>query len=138
MKKHSIIISMVMIIFVSLSWAKDLPSPQVITYYFYTNVRCPSCYKIEQYTKEAIEKYFTEDLASGRLVFKPLNTDQKENQHFIKDYQLYTKSVVISMMNGGKEVKYENLTKVWQCLRDKQKFYDYIKTETNKYLDEVK
>ena len=138
MKKHSIIISIVMMIFVSLSWAKDVPDTQIVAYYFYTNVRCPSCHKIEQYTKEAIEQYFKEDLASGRLFFKPVHTDQKENQHFTKDYQLYTKSVVISMMNGGKEVKYENLTKVWQCLRDKQKFYDYIKTETNKYLDEVK
>ncbi len=138
MKKHSIIIGIVMMIFVPLSWAKDVPSIQVVAYYFYTNVRCPSCHKIEQYTKEAVEQYFKEDLASGRLVFKPVNTDQKENQHFIKDYQLYTKSIIISMMNGGKEVKYKNLTEVWQCLRDKQKFYDYIKAETNKYLDEVK
>ena len=138
MKKHSIIISIVMMIFVSLAWAKDVPDTQIVAYYFYTNVRCPSCHKIEQYTNEAIEQYFKEALASGRLIFKPVNTDQKENRHFIKDYQLYTKSVVISMVNGGKEVKYKNLTEVWRYLRNKQQFYDYINSETNKYLDEVK
>ena len=138
MKKIIIVVCLLLINVFSSAWSKSADDAQIIVYYFLTNVRCSSCYKIEQYTKEAVEQYFGNELKLGMLVFKPINIEKKENKHFIKDYQLYTKSVVISMINGGKEIKYKNLTKVWQYLRDKQKFYDYIKTETSKYLDEVK
>ena len=138
MKKIIIVVCLLLINVFSSAWSKSADDAQIIVYYFLTNVRCSSCYKIEQYTKEAVEKYFNDELKSGMLVFKPINIEKKENQHFIKDYQLYSKAVVISMVNGGREIKYKNLTKVWQYLRDKQKFYDYIKTETSKYLDEVK
>ena len=92
-------------------WAQGTTDTKVIAYYFLTSYRCSSCYKIEQYTKEAVEQYFGNELKLGMLVFKPINIEKKENKHFIKDYQLYTKSVVISMINGGKEIKYKNLTK---------------------------
>ena len=119
-------------------WAKGSGGNRVIVYYFLTNFRCPSCYKIERYTKEAVEHYFKDELTSGTLVFKPINIEEKKNQHFVKDYNLYTKSVVISLIKEGKEAKYDNLMKVWEYLGDKEKFYGYIKTETAKYLEEVK
>lgn len=110
----------------------------VIVYYFHGNVRCPSCRKIEQYTKEAVEQYFNDELKSNKLIFKLINIEEKENKHFVKDYQLYTKSVVLSLVTDGKEVKYSNLTNIWNYLRNKQKFYDYIKDEVTEYLADVK
>jgi len=53
----------------------------------------------------------------------------------VQDYQLYTKSVVLSLVKDGKEVKFKNLDKVWQLLRNKDKFYKYIKEETTNFLD---
>jgi thiol-disulfide isomerase/thioredoxin len=119
------------------------PKPQtaedtkVIVYYFLTNFRCGSCHKIEQYTKEAVEQHFKDELASGKLVFQPVNIDEKENQHFIKDYQLYSKAVVLSRLDAGEEMQHKNLTKVWEYLGDKDKFIDYIKGETSQFLTEA-
>ncbi len=115
-------------------------SPQgnhVLAYYFHGDFRCISCHKIETYPKEALDKYFSKDLSSGKLVFKTVNMDRKENQHFIKDYQLYTKAVVVSLVKDGKEVKYENLQGVWNHLRDKQSFFIYIKDGVSKYLKDL-
>ncbi len=109
-------------------------SNKVVVYYFYTNYRCYSCRMIEQYTKEAIEKFFDDELKEGKLIFKPVNIDKKENKHFIKDYQLYTKSVVISKMKDNKEVSFKNLDKVWKLLRNKEGFHSYIKEETEGFL----
>ncbi len=109
---------------------------EVIAYYFYTNFRCQSCYTIEKYTKEAIESNFEDELVSGKLVFKAVNVEEKE--HFINDYQLYTKSVVLSLIKDGKEVRFKNLKEVWELLRNKDRFYIYIKEETQKFLDEIK
>ena len=108
---------------------------KVIAYYFYTNYRCRSCYAIEKYTKESIEENFKDELTSGELVFKPVNVDLKENQHFLVDYQLFTKSVVLSLVKDGKEIKFKNLKKVWEYLRNKDEFYKYIKEETKGFLD---
>ena len=116
---------------------KSTPANKVEVYYYYTNFRCFSCHKIEQYTKEAIGEYFKNELRSGKLVFKPINTNKKENQHFIDEYKLYTKSVIISLVKDGEEVKYNNLSKVWDYLRNKEKFVNYIKDEVSKYLGEL-
>ena len=92
---------------------------------------------MEQYTQEAVEQYFNKEIAAGTLVFKTINFDEKVNKHFVKDYQLYTKSVVISMIKEEKEVKFINLPKIWEYARDKEKFCQYIKTETAQYLEGI-
>ena len=109
----------------------------VIVYYFHTTFRCYSCYTIEKYTKEAIEEFFGDELSSGKLIFRPLNVEKKENRRFVKDYQLYTKSVVVSLVKNGEEVKFNNLEKVWHYLRNKEQFFNYIKDEVNNYLKET-
>jgi hypothetical protein len=110
---------------------------KVIAYYFYTNSRCQSCYTIEKYTKGSIEENFKDELTSGELVFKPVNVDLKENQHFLGDYQLYTKSVVLSLVRDGKEIEFKNLKKIWDFLRNKDAFYKYIEVETQEFLGEI-
>ena len=110
---------------------------QVVAYYFHGNFRCANCLRIEQYSKEAIEKYFGDALKSGRLVFKVINIEEKDNKHYINDYQLYTKSLVLSLVKGGKEIKAENLVKVWEYLGNRDKFYEYVKTNVDSYLKEL-
>jgi len=117
---------------------KEEGETKVIAYYFYTNFRCKSCYTIEKYTKEAIEGNFEDELASGKLVFTTVNVEEKENEHFLGDYQLYTKSVVLSLVRDGEEIKFKNLKKVWELLRNKDEFYKYIEEETQELLEEKK
>lgn len=118
---------------------KDSASLQksVIVYYFHGNFRCTSCRRIEQYTKEAVERYFSDELSSSKLVFSPVNVEKQDNEHFVKDYQLYTKSIVLSLVKNGDEIKYINLEKVWNYLGNKEQFFSYIKGEVEKYLGEL-
>ena len=109
----------------------------VMAYYFHGNFRCYNCFTIEQYSKEAIEKYFPEQLKNGRLSFSVINTDMPENEHFIKDYQLYTKSLIVAEFKNGKQVKWTNLDKVWNYIRDRDAFYNYVKTEIEKALKSI-
>jgi len=117
------------------SMAEGNAAPKVIAYYFHGDFRCSNCYKIEKYSKEAIDKYFAKELESGELEYKIVNLDEKGNGHFAKDYKLYTKSLVISKITGGREVEYKNLEKVWNHLGDKEAFYNYVKEEITKYLE---
>lgn len=109
----------------------------VVVYYFHTNYRCTNCYNMEQWTKELMETRFKDQVAAGKLSLKIFNTDEKASAHFLNDYKLYTKSVVLSLVKGGKEIRYENLAKVWDCLRSKEKFQKYVGDEIDKYIKEL-
>ena len=108
---------------------------RMVVYYFHTTFRCVSCRNIEQYTKEALEKFFVDDIAEGKIDFRIVNIEEPQNKHFVQDYQLYTKSIVLSKVSDGKEVKFKNLDKVWNVLKNKKQFYEYIKNETNSFIN---
>ena len=108
-----------------------------VVYYFHGNFRCSNCLKIEQYSCDAIEKYFKDQLKTKRLVLNIINTDLPKNKHFIEDYQLYTKSLIIAEFKDGKQVRWKNLTKVWNYLNDRDKFYEYVRTEIQQYLEQI-
>lgn len=112
-------------------------SMEWVAFYFHGNFRCDSCRNIEQYSRESIELYFSEQLKTGKLLFKVINTDQAENKHFAEDYQLYTGSLVIVEFKDGKQVRWKNLAKVWNYLNDQDKFYQYVKSEVQKYLEGI-
>jgi thiol-disulfide isomerase/thioredoxin len=137
MKRCVVAVFFLVIIFASCAWGEPVAGNQVTVYYFYGNVRCPTCYKIERYTQEAVEKYFGKEIKAGTVSFKAINVEGEKNQHYVKEYQLFSKAVVVSMIKEGKEVKFNNLTKIWEYVRDKEKFCQYIKTETAQYLEGI-
>jgi len=112
-------------------------SPTVIAYYFHGNRRCVSCKKIESYSQDAVETGFADELKSGALQWQVVNIDEDEYKHYIKDYQLYTKSVVLSKIQDGKEVAWKNLDKVWTLLGDKEDFMKYVRDELHAFLNET-
>ena len=116
--------------------AAPRPAHQVKAYYFHGRARCPSCLKIEAYTQEAIRSGFVEELKNGSLSWQVINVEEPGNQHFAKDYQLYTKSVILSDRHQGQEVRWKNLTEVWTLITVKADFQKYIQDEVRVYLVE--
>ncbi|MDD5408940.1 MAG: nitrophenyl compound nitroreductase subunit ArsF family protein [Candidatus Omnitrophica bacterium] len=113
-------------------------SGKVIAYYFHGTFRCPTCYKLEQYSKEVIETNFKDALASGKLEFKVANIEDKGNEHYGRDYQLYTKSLILSLVKDGKEIKWINLDKIWEYVGNKERFIDYVKSGIADFLKDIK
>jgi hypothetical protein len=109
-------------------------SRRVIACYFHTTYRCASCRAIEAYSHEAIESAFADELKDGRLLWKAVNIEVKGNEHFAKDYKLYTKALVLVEELRGRPARWKNLEKVWQLLQDKPRFLRYVREETRAYL----
>jgi hypothetical protein len=107
----------------------DTLAPKIIAYYFHGIRRCPSCMKIEAYSQEAVQTGFAEDLKSGKMEWHVINIEEPPNEHYEKDYQLYTKSLILSRVENGKETKWKNLDKVWELLGDKEAFIKYVQDE---------
>lgn len=108
---------------------------KVIVYYFYGTARCDSCMMIEAYTKEAIESGFPEALKDGSLEWRPVNVEQTENQHFIKDYDLYMRTVVVSDVEDGSQAGWKKLDEVWYLLGNKDQFVAFIQENVRTYLE---
>ncbi len=147
MKKNIFIICMLLVSVIVMFSFKNAPQAktadnklsvnsgnQIVAYYFHGAFRCPTCLKMEQYSKEAIEKYYGDEIDSGKLVFKVINVEEKGNEHFVNDYRLYTKSLILSLVKDGKEINSKNLDKIWEYVGNKQKFLDYVSEEVKNFL----
>jgi hypothetical protein len=109
---------------------------QIVVSYFHGDVRCATCKKLEAYSREAVEKTFAAEIAAGRLAFRMVNTDRQENEHFIRDYSLITKSLVVTEEHDGKVVRWTNLDKIWTLVRgDQQEYSDYVVAGVRAYLE---
>lgn len=94
----------------------------LVVYYFHGTQRCMTCNRIEELTRQAIQSNYAGQLADGKIVFRSVNVDEPENEHFIKDFQLATRSVV--MRKGD---QFEKFDQVWNLVREPEKFSQYIR-----------
>jgi hypothetical protein len=109
-----------------------------IVYYFRTTGRCHSCIQMEKMTKETVENDFAKEVKNGLIEFRSVDVEIPQNKHYIKDYGLYTKSVIISEVKNGKEVRWKNLDQIWKKLRNEYEFRLYITQETQKFMKGAK
>jgi hypothetical protein len=109
----------------------------VVAYYLHGTMRCPTCHKLEQYSREAIETNFKDALRSGKLEYRAVNVEDKGNEHYAGDYQIYTKSLILSLVKDGKEIKWKNMDKIWEYVSNKERFIDYVKSGVADLLKEA-
>jgi hypothetical protein len=114
--------------------AADDDGDKTVVYYFHATKRCKTCRTIESYAEDAIRSGFPDEVASGKIEWRTVNLDYPENEHFIDDYELATRTVVLVDRENGVDVRWQRLDRVWELVHDKQDFVDYIWAETNDFL----
>jgi len=108
--------------------------PKVIVYYFHSSRRCITCRKFERLAQQVIKTAFTEELRNERLDWQAINVDKPENKHFVEDYQLYTKSIIIAELRNDRQIRWKNLDRIWELVRDEEAFISYVQQEISDYL----
>lgn len=116
--------------------AEEAPPPfQVVAYYFHGTQRCTTCRTIEAYTVEALEAGFREELADGKLVLRIVNIEEPGNEHFVEDFELSTRTVVLAAVVEGEQVEWASLPRVWELVGDREAFLAYIQSEAERFLE---
>jgi hypothetical protein len=119
--------------------AETNPAPtadfKVVAYYFHGTYRCTTCRNIESFAREAVQTGFGDELKAGKVEWRALNVEEPANRHFIKDYQLYTRSVVLASYQGDKQLRWKNLDQVWVLVGDKGQFTRYVQNEVKTLLE---
>lgn len=106
----------------------------VMVYYFHGNTRCPTCRKIEAYTRQTVETRFARELGEGLLQWETRNYESAESQPLSDRYEVLAPIVILARMQAGREIAWTSLDKVWDLTHDPGKFMDYVQDEINKSL----
>lgn len=112
------------------------PAHKITVYYFHGKRRCPTCRKLEAYTREAVVKGFAEAVKNGKVEFRVVDMDEARNKDLVEDLKLYTKAVVIVETLNGKQLRWKNLEKIWDLVVNQFAFVKYVQDEINAYLQE--
>ena len=112
----------------------SLDLEQTVVYYLHGNRRCATCQKLEAYSEEAVSSGFKQELDDSSVIWKVVNFEDEGNEHFAKDYQLYSQSLIISRIKDGKEINWKNLDKIWKLVGDKDEFITYVQDEIKKFI----
>lgn len=102
---------------------------KVIAYYFHRTMRCPSCLKIEDYSRQAIEAEFSGLLTDGTVEWRPVNVDLAEHKHYVDDFQLETQTLVLVKQVEGQSRDWKKLESVWDLLDQPAGFFQYVQNE---------
>ncbi|MGK2856089.1 MAG: nitrophenyl compound nitroreductase subunit ArsF family protein [Thermoanaerobaculia bacterium] len=108
---------------------------KVVATYFHGNVRCTTCRKVEAYAKEAVEQGLQPQIAAGTVEFRAVNVEEAANAHFIQDFQLTNKSVVVTDELDGKVVRWAKLDEVWSLVGKPEAYHQYVQDAMRGYLE---
>ncbi len=107
---------------------------KVVVYYLHMNRRCQTCKKLEAYSHEALQDGFADQLKDSSVIWRVVNFEEKDNEHYGADYQLYSQSLILSKLRNGKEVQWENLDKIWELVGHKDKFLAYVQNKVRRFM----
>ncbi len=96
--------------------------------YYWADPRCTTCTQIENYTKNAVEA-----MNDSSLTF--VMKDARKNMADVKEYGLYTKSVILTKQVNGKK-EWKNLTEIWNKVKNEDDFKNYIEAEVRSFQKE--
>lgn len=111
-------------------------SAKVVVYYFHGNFRCVSCRKLEAVSQQAVMDTFAQELKRGDLEWRVVNVETSGNEHFVSDYKLFSKSLVLVKLRNGQQKDHKNLAKAWELLSDDEALKQYVVAEVRSYLKE--
>ena len=122
---------------------QDTPSPagqalrpdRVDAYYFHGSARCLTCRNLEAYGQEGLRRGFGDAVEDGRLVWRPINVDLPENRHFVQDFQLRFRSMVLVEVRDGQPGRWKSLEEVWPLAGDREACVAYIAEETACFME---
>ena len=109
--------------------------PRVIAYYFHGEFRCENCLRTEGWTESTIRAAFAKELGDSTLLWSAINIDEPEHEHFIDDFKLSNRSVILVELEGREQKRWKNLEAVWDLLDNEKAFRLYIRDEIQNYLD---
>lgn len=109
------------------------PADKIEVVHFHGTQQCWSCITVGEYALKTIKEKFPEEHASGKIVYKDINGELKENQDIVIKYQARGSSLFVNTIRGDKDDIAEDVT-VWRLVNNESKFITYFENKLNTLL----
>lgn len=107
---------------------------KVLVTYMHTTFRCVTCNTIERMAKEIVENDFAAALAAGRVEWRAVNFQERED--LARKYDIASSCVVVARIEDGRETGFQRLDEVWTLSDNPAALADYVTKAIRKYLDD--
>ncbi len=94
---------------------------------FHSTNRCMTCRAIEANTKYTLDTHFAKELKSGKITFKIVNVDKKENEKFAEKFQATGTALFLNVIKDGKEKQVDLTNFAFMKGTDQKTFSDELK-----------
>lgn len=101
---------------------------QAVVFYLHGTIRCVTCNGIHKATEEAVAA-FVPALGAQRPALQVLNFQKPGNEHFARDFQVSTSSVLIAEMEAGRIVRGQLCPRIWELSEDRPALIAYLDGE---------
>jgi len=112
---------------------QDCQDIRLEIYHFHGTQQCYSCIRVGELAEQTVNTYFSDELESGRIVFRHVNGELPENRDLVINYGATGSSLWIGTYIDGEFYKEEN-TRVWYKINNEQDFLNYLKSVLEKRL----
>ncbi|MBT0653215.1 nitrophenyl compound nitroreductase subunit ArsF family protein [Geomobilimonas luticola] len=122
---------------ITASSARAAPAAEggVVVYYFHGTLRCETCLLIETLAEGTLQADFPEELANGRLVWRPLSVDLPENAHFVKDFGLGANELVVIRQHKDGGATWGKVPDIWNLAANPGRFSQRLREEVVRFLE---
>ncbi len=119
------------------SEARVLAANRVEVIDFYGKRRCITCEAIEANARYTVETYFPEELKAGKVIFKTINVEDKENYAMAEKYEASGTALYLNVVKDGKETHIDLTEQAFLNGRNKDVFCDELKFFINNELSSL-
>jgi hypothetical protein len=112
-----------------------LSSVKTEVIYFHLTARCVTCLCFEKNIKFLIDTYYQEAINNGKMTFKILNAQDKQNADIVKQYKAVGSQLFVNtVVNGEDHIKDIQEIWYWNCTRDSAGFNKKVKVVIDQSL----
>ncbi len=116
---------------ISASAAGDGGADNIQLLYFHRTQRCVSCNNAEQYARDTLDRYFADDLKSGKITMQSI--DYQKDKAMADQYKVNMQGLkMVTTKNGQQTVK--DVPEVWALVRDKEACISCLKGVLDKEM----
>jgi hypothetical protein len=112
-------------------------SDALFVYYFHSKFRCPTCREIESLAHDFVQTELAAESASGQVVWKVVNYEERANAELAKKFSIQMPVVVLARMQDGQIAQWKSLDGVWGLVGDKPGYAAYLRKEVGQMLREA-
>lgn len=106
---------------------------KIEVFLFHATQRCISCINIGKFAEQTINDNFSEELNSGKIVFREINIDLPENHELAEKFQASGSALFVNTIRGEKDYIEQDL-KVWRLVGNEGEFKSYFKEKIESIL----